>query len=343
LKPHFLENWGGRKRKNDRIQLRISDIARWLTQIEARQRSVESILRSSGVELAALKQARQARLDTLSIPELASSDRFDLEAFCRAQGQSAYLGDHTALCRVLGRYKLYVDTRDTGFASNLLLDGFWEMWLTIFIARHVRPGMVAVDVGANFGYYTLILADLVGETGHVYAVEPNPAAAHALRRSIGLNGAAGRTTVIEAAAGAADGNQLLLFAPHGEPKNATIIASQDQVSATSGTVYPVSQIAVDTIAAEQGRIDFIKIDAEGAEEGIIAGALKTLERDKPHLVLEFNIARYRDCRAFLAQLSSIYGRLRHIDYYGNAVEVTESQIQRDRPGEDWLLYFGTAD
>jgi FkbM family methyltransferase len=343
LKRHFLEQWGGLKRKGDQVHLRISHIARWLTQIEARQRSVEAILRSSGVELAAIKEARQARLDTLSIPELASSDRFDLEAFCRAQGQSAYLGDHTALCRVLGRYKIYVDTRDTGFGSNLLLDGFWEMWLTKFIARHVTVGMVAIDVGANYGYYTLILADLVGEDGHVYAVEPNPAAAIALRRSIGLNGAAGRTTVIEAAAGAADGNRLLLFAPHGEPKNATIIASPDQVSAASGTVHTVSEVALDTIAAERGLIDFIKIDAEGAEEGIIAGALKTLARDKPHLVLEFNSARYRDPRAFLTQLTSLYGRLRHIDYYGNAVDVTEAQIQRDRPGEDWLLYFGHAE
>ena len=343
MKRHFFGNWGGLRRKSDSIQLRISDIASWLTQIEARQRTVEAILRSSGVELAALKEARQARLDTLSIPELASSDRFDLEAFCRAQAQSAYLGDDTALCRVLGRYKIYVDTRDTGFAANLLLDGFWEMWLTIFIARHVRAGMVAVDVGANFGYYTLILADLVGEPGHVYAVEPNPAAAAALRRSIGLNGAAGRTTVIEAAAGVVDGGQLLLFAPHGEPKNSTIIASPDEVSAASGTVHPVSEVAVDTIAAGRGHIDFIKIDAEGAEEGIIAGALKTLARDKPHLVLEFNAGRYHDPGAFLAQLTSIYGRLRHIDYYGNAVEVTEAQIQSDRAGEDWLLYFGSAE
>ena len=80
-----------------------------LTQIEARQRNVEAILRSSGMELAAIKKARQARLDTLSIPELASADRFDLEAFCRVQAQSAYLGDHTALCRILGRYKMYIE------------------------------------------------------------------------------------------------------------------------------------------------------------------------------------------------------------------------------------------
>jgi FkbM family methyltransferase len=343
LKLHFLEKWGGFGRTRDRIQLRIGDIAPWLTQIEAGQRNVEAVLRSSGMELADLKKARQARLDTLSLPELASSDRFDLESFCRARAQAAYLGDHTALCRVLGRYKMYVDTRDTGFGSNLLLDGFWEMWLTIFVARIARPGMVAVDIGANFGYYTLILADLVGEAGHVYAVEPNPATAIALRRSVRLNVPGDRTTVIEAAAGAADGGQSLLYAPHGEPKNAMIIASSNEVSASAGTVYTVSEVTVDAIAAKRGRIDFIKIDAEGAEQAIIAGALKTLAGDKPHLVLEFNAARYRDPGAFLARLTAIYGRSRYIDYYGNAIDVTEDQIQRDRRGEDWLLYFGSAD
>jgi hypothetical protein len=40
---------------------------------------------------------------------------------------AVYLGDHTALCPILGVYKLNVDTRDIGFASNLLLDGYWNL------------------------------------------------------------------------------------------------------------------------------------------------------------------------------------------------------------------------
>jgi FkbM family methyltransferase len=311
-------------------------------QIEARQRSLEATLQASPPESPARQKHEHSRLDRLGVPALALVDRLELEAFCRARAQAAYLGDHMALCRVLGRYKMYVDTRDTGFGCNLLLDGFWEMWLTIFIARLVRPGMVAIDVGANFGYYTLILADLVGEAGHVYAVEPNPSTAIALRRSIRLNVPGSRATVIEAAAGAADGGQSLLYAPHGEPKNTAVIASSNQVNASAGTVYTVSEVSLDRIAAERGRIDFIKIDAEGAEEAIIAGAMNTLTGDKPDLVLEFNASRYRDPHAFLAQLKSIYGPMRHIDYYGNAVEVTEATIDSDRPGEDWLLYFGGA-
>src|SRR5436853_284660 len=76
--------------------------------------------------------------------------------------------------RVLGSCKMYLDTRDTGFGSHVSLDGYWEPWITVFVARQLRPGMVAIDVGANYGYYSLLFAALVGDTGHVYAIEPNP-------------------------------------------------------------------------------------------------------------------------------------------------------------------------
>ena len=120
----------------------------------------------------------------LALRQFASMDRFTLEALCCAQAQPLYLGDNSALCRVLSRYKLLLDTRDLGFAAHVLLDGYWEMWLTIFMCRHIQPGMVAIDVGANFGYYTVLMADLVGPEGHVFAVEPNPVVA-ALLQAIG--------------------------------------------------------------------------------------------------------------------------------------------------------------
>ena len=52
------------------------------------------------------------------------------EAEIRALCRTAYCGDHTTLCRVLGRYQLFVDTRDIGISSHLMLGGFREMWGT---------------------------------------------------------------------------------------------------------------------------------------------------------------------------------------------------------------------
>jgi hypothetical protein len=73
---------------------------------------------------AALPLLGRGGLDRLDVEEFAWRSKRSLEALCRARTQSAYIGENEALCRILGRYKLYVDTRDSGLCAHLLLDGF---------------------------------------------------------------------------------------------------------------------------------------------------------------------------------------------------------------------------
>jgi FkbM family methyltransferase len=287
---------------------------------------------------AALPLAGRGALDRIDIGEFAYRSKRTLEALCRARAQPVYVGENEGLCRILGRYKVYVDTRDRGLCAHLLLDGFWEMGATMFMARQIRPGMVAIDIGANFGYYTILLGALVGEKGHVYAVEPAPATAAMLRRSIELNGFQSFTTVIEAAAGTSDA-RLLLYMPDREPKNAQIVASAEGVNASAGTLYQVAQSRIDRLVADRGRVDFVKIDAEGAEESVVAGMLATLRRDKPLLVIEFNAARARDPGSLIGTLCAIYGRPRYLDLHGNVLDTTAARLLRERVGSDWLLVF----
>ena len=289
---------------------------------------------------AALPLAGRGGLDRLDIDEFAYRSKRTLEALCRARTQSAYVGESEALCRILGRYKLFADTRDSGLCAHLLLDGFWEMGLTMHIARTVRTGMTAIDVGANFGYYTILFGALVGETGHVFAIEPAPATAALLRRSVELNGFQDFTTVVEAAAGAGDAADLLLHVPAREPKNAQLVTSAAVVESAGGTVHRVAEIRLDRLLAERHRVDFIKIDAEGAEEAVIAGALATLRRDRPQLVLEFNAARARDPDRLLGLLGDIYGGPRYLDLQGNVRDTTPSRLVSERFGIDWLVVYG---
>ena len=58
--------------------------------------------------------------------------------FIRGRVRPIYLGDHRALCTILARYKFFVDTRNIGFATHLLTDGFWEMWLTEFMVKTIK-------------------------------------------------------------------------------------------------------------------------------------------------------------------------------------------------------------
>jgi FkbM family methyltransferase len=240
---------------------------------------------------------------------------------------------------MLGRYKILLDTRDMGLSPHLLLDGFWELWLTRFIARRIKPGMTTFDVGANFGYFTLLLGGLVGPAGKVLACEPNPVAAANLRRSVRLNGHVDRTTVVEAALGASGAPEAVLFVPNEEPKNAHVISSPGDADPTLGAICCVMQTTLDQIAAELRRVDFIKVDAEGAEEQILIGMLDTLGRHKPCLILEFNGFRSKDARALLCELMSIYGTLQYLDFDGKLLDTTIEHLTADRGNVDWLLHF----
>jgi len=308
----------------------IAEIETTRRRIEASQRAIETLLRIGYSP------------PLIGPLELRTQDRFDLEARCRALTNPLYLGNQTALCRILGSYKLYVDTADNGFGSHVLLDGYWEMWLTLFFARQVQSGMTIIDVGANFGYYTILFGSLVGDAGHVYAVEPNPTVLARLRRSVNLNGFASRTTIVEAAAGSIHGGEAILYVPHGEAKNGTIIPSAEAVSADLGTVHKVSQVSLDEVVAISPRIDLVKIDVEGSEEAVISGLMHTLARDRPGLLLEFNAARYRNAYGFVDLLQSVYDRMRYIDDQGNPIAVASTEVASDRSGEDWLLYFDQA-
>lgn len=273
----------------------------------------------------------------LHLHELMAFDRHQAETAILQRVNSAYLGNHTALVRVLGRYKLYVDTRDRGFGSHVLLDGFWEIWLTLFCARNVKRGMTAIDVGANFGYYSLLLAELVGTRGELIAVEPNPHAADFLRRSVELNGLLGRTRIETSALGATISGDASLYVPHSEPKNAQIVSEMFQPPPQDGVVIKVPVTTLDGMSAACSRVDFIKIDAEGAEEVILEGMAETIARHKPMLVVEFNPARYADASGFLERLAGIYGAMRRLDFSGEAVPITSEDLLSKYGADDSLL------
>ncbi|NLR97979.1 FkbM family methyltransferase [Rhizobium sp. P38BS-XIX] len=273
----------------------------------------------------------------LHLHELMAFDRYQAEAAILQRVNSAYLGNHTALVRILGRYKLYVDTRDRGFGSHVMLDGFWEIWLTLFCIRNVKRGMTAVDVGANFGYYSVLLAELVGDRGALIAVEPNPHAADFLRYSAELNGMIGRTRIERVALGGSASGEASLYVPHNEPKNALIVDEGFLPSAQDGSIVRVPVTSLDRLSASCERVDFIKIDAEGAEEAIFDGMSETINRHQPMIVVEFNPARYTDAGGFLDRLAAIYGSLRRLDFTSEAVSVSREDLLSKYAGDDSLL------
>ena len=268
--------------------------------------------------------------------DLAHADRATVERAIRSRVQTLYLGGGRMLARVLGRHKMFLHTSDRGFACHVAMDGFWEIWLTQFLARTLKPGMTAVDVGANYGYYTLLFAEAVTRGGRVLAIEPNPSASDLLQETVLLNGFAGHTTVLRTALGPPGVSQHRLFVPFGEPKNALLVDHGDY---SGGETILVPVTTLDTVAADFARVDLIKIDAEGAEIGIVAGMREVIRRHRPKLVLEFNAARYADPRGFLDELLALYGQVFLVGFDGTAESLAPETILTTQVGQDWILYF----
>ena len=277
-------------------------------------------------------------LPLVGLNELTTLDRWTLERRARALARPLYLGDGVALGVILGRYKLYVDTRDIGFGAHVLLDGCWEPWLTVFMAQRIKPGMAVIDVGANHGYYTMLFADLVGPEGKVAAVECNPGLCQLLRRSITVNGFDGRVQLLEQAAMDKEGSVIIHIDP-AEPKNGRVLAAHE--GAVNGAITVRGGALAQDLKAWK-KVDFIKMDVEGSEESALAGLWPMIERDRPQMLLEFNVHRCTDGAGLLSRLRKLYGEIRVVDFDAETRAVKDAALLDTRSREDWMLYLSTG-
>jgi FkbM family methyltransferase len=149
----------------------------------------------------------------------------------------------------------------------------------------LRPGDVVYDVGANIGFFTMLCARLVGPDGRVYAFEPMPANAAALRHNLALNGFQ-NVEVVEAAASDADGTATLLVSRWSafhrlEGEGFRSRNWQDEAT------MEVQTVRLDEFAAQDGvrAPNLVKVDVEGAEADVIRGAEGLVRGDAKPLVL----------------------------------------------------------
>ena len=176
-------------------------------------------------------------------------------------------------------HKLYVDPGDLGIARCLLVyNGIWEPLESETFLSIIGKDMVVVDVGANVGYYTLLAARSVGSGGKVFAFEPEPGNYKLLSKNVTENGYTNVVTVQSAVADRCGTSRLYLSAKNSGAHNLSKRWQED------------SSIEVNTVTLDQyfssydGRIDVVKIDAEGAEELIFDGMSQLLNKHR-NLVL----------------------------------------------------------
>jgi FkbM family methyltransferase len=259
----------------------------------------------------------------------------------RSLCHNAFLGHQESLCRVLGRFLMYVDTNDMGFASHMLMNGFWEMHITEAMASILKPGMTVVDAGSNFGYYSLLMASMIGPKGHLYAVEPNPRTANFLKKTLSINGFKERSTVVEAALSDKDNLEVSFKIPKNEPKNAHILRKGEVAETFNTDLFEVITVAtkrLDSVINDKQKIDFIKIDVEGAEHMLWHGMKNILQNNQDIIILlEVNSQRYADSEIFYNEIADNGFILRAVDNENGIIEVERDYLLAKKG--DSMLYL----
>jgi FkbM family methyltransferase len=150
----------------------------------------------------------------------------------------------------------------------------------------LRPGSVAIDVGANLGEWTVPLARAVGPAGRVIAVEPAPRSAAALEATLAAN-ALRQAEVVRCAVGDHDGSAELAM-PIVTSARIDTGTARVGPACTGHEALRVPLRSLDSLAAEhrRDRADLIKIDVEGHERQVLDGAAGILARWRPVLVVE---------------------------------------------------------
>lgn len=163
-------------------------------------------------------------------------------------------------------FDLLVDPSD--YLSVLLIrDGVFEAPETDLVTRILRPGDICIDAGCHVGYYSCLLAKLVGEKGRVYSFDANPQACRSTRRNLGLNGLY-FAEVIQTAL--ADTEGMTSF--HISTDDQTGLSSLGSIPTCKKTIS-VPCLRLEAFLDER-RVDsvrLLKIDVEGAEEMVLRG------------------------------------------------------------------------
>ena len=170
--------------------------------------------------------------------------------------------------------------------------GVYEPHVAKTLPRILKPGDVVVDIGANIGAQTLPLAHLVGPSGRVIAVEPTSYAVHKLKANLALNPAtAARITVVQAMLGDDEG-ELEDAIPSSWPLTGDRSGIDADFAGKPQSTEGVRVVSLDTLIDElqPERIDLIKLDVDGHESTVLAGATRTVARFAPKMLIE--IAAY---------------------------------------------------
>ena len=177
----------------------------------------------------------------------------------------------------IGDVQVTLDVTEFTTASLYFGNRPYEPLTTAFLQRHLRRGGVFADVGANHGYFSMFAGARVGDTGRVFAFEPNPAVFDQLVHHIALNGFRRRIDARRhALSNTREIAQLFVSGVGNNSGLSTLVPDAARLSA--GDIWREGTVRVETDTFDRwladsavDRVDVVKIDVEGGEDLIVEG------------------------------------------------------------------------
>lgn len=241
--------------------------------------------------------------------------------------------DGSTIAPILDTFYLDVDVQDHSVGRNLASSGFWEAWITAWATRVVQPDWHCMDIGANFGYYTGILAHMAKS---VIAFEPNPTIFARLENSVKINGW-DNVTLVKAGVGEKTRTETLTM-ERSYQGSASLLLGEDYFRRWGKNIikYEVLTRPLDAWHRyDNKRVDFIKIDVEGFEPQVFAGGSLVLS-DKPLIAIEITPDHPTE---FLDMLFSDYA-VTQINHQGGESPISRTDIVTNNW---WMLALRSKD
>jgi FkbM family methyltransferase len=207
-------------------------------------------------------------IDRALLRPLLLDDRAAMRRYMAALPEGMY-----RVYQVQGQGKFYLDEGHDVIKDGLRAGRKWEPEMYEYFQKHARPGTTVIDVGAHIGTHTLELAALVGKEGRVYAFEPQKKIFRELVYNLRLNGVTNTVPLRYAIGRAAD---VIEMSPavKGNEGGTPVGHGGDRAELRALDSFPWRNVSL------------IKIDVEGYEEEVLAGARLTLARNRPAVVVE---------------------------------------------------------
>jgi len=190
---------------------------------------------------------------------------------------------------------------DAGSQTHRFVSGRYERPVQEVLASVVKAGDACCDVGANLGFFSLLMSRLAGPSGTVYAFEPVPKNAVTIEENVGLNGLT-NVTVLRVALSCLDGEGELLLARH---VGGAVLKSAGTPPDLAGSMR-VEIVSLDTLVERRSIRPpaVVKIDVEGAEMEVLQGMKQVLREIAPVIILEFDDESANACERKMSSCCS---------------------------------------